>query len=328
MKKHLRSIFLVFGVILFYLLIQKIGIEKIVYQILSVKEAFLFSLLIALAWHVLYAISWGISLGSESKNISINKLFKARLAGESMNGLTPFVGMGGEPVKIHLIGQSVTMEGAIGSVMIEKTMFITTGIVVMTLGTILAMLFVTTDSFTRLFLATASMAGLTLLGSAFTHRGAKVTTALTDTLKSFGIHPNWLEKSENFLHKLDTFIVSFYTSRPVAFAVSLIINCIARLLGVIEMYIILHALGADLNWIQVFYIWSLTNFFSQIFSFIPSSIGASEGAQAFLLLTLGKDPMLGLVLALVRRARQIIFLGLGLYFLGFWKTAQIKAQHQ
>ena len=318
MTKYLKPLFLFIGLLFLIVLINKVGVERIFEQILAVKEAFLWCIIIAGGWHILYAISWSISLGGSNYKITLKELFQIRLAGEAMNGLTPFIGLGGEPLKIHLLGKLVRLDACIGSVMIEKTMFITSGIVVMTLGTLLSMIYLNLDPFTKLFLATATMAGITILGAAFTHRGARVFTVLTDGIRKLRFHPGWLDRSQNFLAKLDTYIVTFYTDRPAAFASSALCHFAARFLGVIEMWIILYALGADLTLLQIVYIWSLTNFFSQVFSFIPSSIGALEGSQAFLLMTLGQDPMLGLVLGIIRRTRQLCFLSLGLVFLAMW----------
>ena len=87
------------------------------------------------------------------------------------------------------------------------------------------------------------------------------------------------------------------------------------LLGACETFVILRALGANIDFAVAFLITSLTVIINSLFFFMPSSIGVMEGGQVFLLATLGLNPAIGLSLGIVKRMRKIFWISVGRLFL-------------
>ena len=95
-------------------------------------------------------------------------------------------------------------------------------------------------------------------------------------------------------------------------------HTIGRFLGVMEVMIIMNLLGAPISFIEAFFFIAVVNVVNGVFFLIPGQIGASEGAQAYILKMLGFKIEIGLGLGIVRRIRKLILTGVGLLFFALY----------
>jgi hypothetical protein len=103
-------------------------------------------------------------------------------------------------------------------------------------------------------------------------------------------------------------------ARPILLR-GLLVHAAARVVSSAEVLVALWSLRAPTTLAEGLVLSSVPIATGVIASSIPSQIGVQEGAQAFTCAALGLDPALGLVLVLLARLRQLVFVPVTLILL-------------
>jgi len=91
----------------------------------------------------------------------------------------------------------------------------------------------------------------------------------------------------------------------------------------VEVFVILHFLGGPTDIWSAFSIGALAVFIKGGSFFIPGSLGAQDGGNVLLLQAFGYSDVTGLAFALLRRFRELVWIGIGLLCLAtIGKTAK------
>ena len=133
------------------------------------------------------------------------------------------------------------------------------------------------------------------------------------------IRLKFLEERRATLEELDSTIRSFYSHHRSTFYLALTTFFLAWLLETLEVYAILYYLDAPVDVLTSISIAALTVFIKGSTFFIPGSLGAQEGGYVLLLLAYGYPDVTGITFALIRRLREILWIGIGLLCLMFIK---------
>lgn len=267
--------------------------------------------------YVLEAYGWYLTLGApHAPKVGLVKLFMVRMAGEVINVTTPTGYVGGEPMKAYLLGKyGVPLVEGGASVVTAKTtmtmaqvMFILMGLAVMVwvLGA--------TDHNMIAVLVSVGVLACGLGGLVIAQR-VGIGTGLLWLLRKLGIRLAWLEQRESQIRQLDDTIRRFYTERRGAFYASVSTFLVAWMTETFEVFAILYFLGVPVDWLSSFAIAALSVLIKGSVFFIPGSIGAQEAGYLLLLLGFGYDEVTGIAFALIRRLREILWIGIGLVFL-------------
>lgn len=110
-------------------------------------------------------------------------------------------------------------------------------------------------------------------------------------------------------------LVRFLHERRRAVAEVLAVETIAHGLLVVEVWVLLAALGLSFSWSAPLIVEGGVKFIAIVFAFIPGQFGASEGVYVLIARAVGLPAAAGLTLALVRRLRGLFVAGGGLLFL-------------
>ena len=280
-------------------------------QVSHLQWRFLLVLLFYLVIFGLDTLGWRSAL-SPRANVRWDHLFKIRLAGEAVNYVTPTAWVGGEPVKAHLLSKryGIPFSDGIASVVIAKTtfsismfLFILTGIALMLLTQSIH------DSILRWvwiilpFLGVLLMLFLLAQFSQPFKRGISLLQAIL---------PRFLRDAESKAKEWDRAIVTFYRHSPRAVLLSFAFHFLGWVAGVFEVYLIFRLLQVPVSLSAAWGIESLWLLLKTGAFLIPASLGASEGIILLICLGSGINAASALALALVRRAREIFWVGLGL----------------
>jgi len=93
-------------------------------------------------------------------------------------------------------------------------------------------------------------------------------------------------------------------------AAGLALHVVSRALFAFEIYAGLRALGLPAGWRETTIFAAVPVALSVIGTFIPGQLGVQEATQALVAASLGIGPSAGLALALLQRARQLVFVPL------------------
>ncbi|OGP08976.1 MAG: hypothetical protein A2048_03525 [Deltaproteobacteria bacterium GWA2_45_12] len=171
------------------------------------------------------------------------------------------------------------------------------------------------------------MTGAIILGLWFFihHQQKGFFDRLSRLLTRFGFKKHLTESVQEKIQVLDKRISGFYRRHPIYFVLVLSFHFLARLLGVLEIYLIARFLDIPLGAMGALFLASLTILVNLVFVFIPGSMGVLEGAYGALFSVMGLNPVTGVAIQLVRRLRTLFWVLIGLGFmLTYYKLKKPK----
>ena len=278
--------------------------------------ALLLILLPSLLMYALEALGWRITLGRHAASVTFWRLFAIRTAGELVNMTTPTAYAGGEPLKAYLLKpHGVPIVDGLSSVVTAKTTMTIAEVAFILLGIGLAFGSVgPAGPGDHALLAASVSAGLLLVATAIfvtlQHRG--LFTGLLGVLRRCRIRVEFLESREDKLRALDRTILDFYSRSRRRFLLSTGVFFLGWLAEALEVYAILYYLGGPVDPLSAISIGALSVFIKGGTFFIPGSVGAQEGGNLLLLVAFGYTDLIGITFALVRRLRELVWIGIGL----------------
>ena len=270
--------------------------------------------------YLLEAYGWQLTLGGHVKKIGFWQLFAIRMAGEVINVTTPTGYMGGEPMKAYLLrGYGIRMVDGMASVVTAKTVMTLAQILFILLGLGL-MIGILGLSEQHLFAALIGVGTLLFgVGLFLLLQRYGLAVGVLTLFRTLKLPIRYLEKRESQLIELDQTIRQFYTERRQTFLFAFSVYFLGWLTESLEVYAILYFLDVDVDLLTSVSIAALAVLIKGGTFFIPGSLGAQEGGYLLMLVGFGYDQVTGIVFALVRRIREIIWIVIGLVFLAIFK---------
>ncbi len=238
------------------------------------------------------------------------RLVGARLAGEALNLVTALGSMGGEAVKAWLIRRDVTYEASVPSVVIAKTTLTIAQALFLLIGVALAWSLLATDSRVIAAMvwllvveiaAVAGFVGVQVVG---------VVGRAGRLLQWFGV-----VQRQDYAQRLDAALRDYYRRDWRRFSLSTGFHLAGWLLGALEAYLILFFLAIPADLVTATVIEALGAGVRFAAFLVPASLGAFESANAAAFEAMGLGAGAGLAFSFVRRARQVVWIGIGLVVL-------------
>jgi hypothetical protein len=106
-------------------------------------------------------------------------------------------------------------------------------------------------------------------------------------------------------------LLTFYRDEPVAFWASLMLNLLWHAMAVLEVYLLLRFMGADVGVVGAVAMEGLTKVINLVGALSPGNLGTYEGGNMLIANLFGVTGTAGLTLALCRRARAIFWAAVG-----------------
>ena len=162
--------------------------------------------------------------------------------------------------------------------------------------------------------AASASVGLLLFGTTvfvFVQRKG-LFTWLLEMLRKIGLRIGFLESREDQLRSLDRTILKFYTHNRPAFYASTGLFLLGWLAEALEVFVMISYLGGPAMAFSAISIGGLSVFIKGGTFFIPGSLGAQDGGNLLLLKAFGYSDVTGITFALLRRFRELVWIGIGL----------------
>ena len=320
--RWLKFLLLTIGVGILIFIIFKIDLEETADLLYKVGAGFLLILLLYFLAFLIDTFTWQLTLTNISlAGYWVYRLFKLRLVGEAFNNLTPLAGMGGEPLKAILLKNyyEVGYQDGIASLILAKTINVIALIIFLALG----FLFLLNSSVLDFKYSNVASIGLISLSLCiillfFVQRFKIISTAGT-FLSQFKFL-TWLLKFLNHVEAVEDRLVKFYSERGGRLLLALMLALSNWLLGVIEIYLTMLFLGYPISLIDAWILESVVQLIRAGSFFIPASIGAQEGVFVIIGAALSGSPTAGFAAAIVRRIREVVWIGWGIVIFYFLKS--------
>jgi uncharacterized protein (TIRG00374 family) len=324
-SRAVRVVLLVLGLATLIGLVVHIGPDRIYRAGASLGAVGVAVMLLpSTVMYLLDCLGWRFTLGQHTVAVPFSRLFVIRTAGELVNATTPTAYVGGEPLKAHLLKQySIPMVEGLASVIVAKTAMTIAQIVYILLGIGLGVWILLPSGSTQAghVSGMAAVVSLGLLAFAtamfvvIQRRG--LFTLLFTVLGRCRIRVAPLEARRETLLALDKSIISFYTHARAPFLFSTTAFLFGWLVEAMEVYVILLYLGEPIDLLTALSIDALCTLIKGGAFFVPGSVGAQEAGNLLLLRAFGYSDVTGMTFALLRRARELVWIAIGLLCLAF-----------
>jgi glycosyltransferase 2 family protein len=297
------------------------GVAFLVYLVLQIGTQSIGEALSRLAWwqFALLCLPHGIIMAVDTlgwrfafarDRAPFLTLLGARVAGDALNLVTAVASVGGEAVKAWLVRHHVSYEESVPSLVIAKTTSTIAQGLFLLLGLVIARMAIDLDS--QLW---RSMLWL-LLGESVAV-GGFVLVQLTGVIAQAGrvVSALGVGGGASYAQRLDDSLRHFYRYQWPRVLVSTACHFAGWVLGGLEAFLILQALQVPLSLAIAVVVEAFGAAVRFATFLVPASIGALEGANAGAFAALGVGAGAGLAFSLVRRARQAVWIGVGLIVL-------------
>ena len=320
--KYAKIIFLLAGFLLLALVLRATNLSEIVSQARHIGP---FGILLVLMIYTMFfgtdVVSWQIVLHAVSPRaiwsgglFSITtRLYAVRMIGEAYNNITPMGSMGGEPIKAWLLKHNygIPLRDSGASLVLVKTASMFSLVIFVAVGFFLAV-YGGRLSETHKLIAVLGLAWLILIILLFfLVQHLKLSTFAATRLGRTRIGRRVAGMIAG-MQDIDNKFELFYANKRPHLALAMVFAMASWVLGSVELYWILALTGHPVVWADAWIIEAAVQLVRTIAFLIPAGIGAQEGALFLSCGAILGTPSLGIAIALVRRCRDVIWIGLGL----------------
>jgi len=272
-------------------------------------------LLVSLLIAVGLTVRWRVALDAYGVRLPFYTLFIYRLIGFSVGYFTPSAHVGGEPVRALLLQkQGIPLKVGFSSAVVDKSLELLFNVAMFFLGTLLI---ASATGFALVARVSLVILGLVAVGLAaiFLYHVFRRKRLLVPVLRLLCVHRlrNW-PRVQHAADELEELITHFYTRKNRHFRRSVLINALLWALMFLEYKFALLILGYDANLFSILVF--LTGVGIAYAVPIPAALGVLELGQLSAGALLGVAPAIGVALAFVIRARDIIWTLIGALLLG------------
>jgi hypothetical protein len=300
------------GATILAVILWRVGLESLVRDLRLIGWGLGAILLVESANVVLNTCGWALAFPPGERPVSIRRLLAARLAGDGVNYLTPSATVGGEFLRIRLLGHDAPASLRWASVSVAKIGQTAAQAAFILLGLGLVLPRLTGASGWVGWIAgggAAILAGLAFVR--LVRRGIWAT--LETVMRRTGLRRLLPASWETPGRELDAAARRVGPRRVV---LSLGCFVLAWAVGAAEIYVILRWVGDAVDWQTALAVETGSVLIDGILFFVPAKVGTQEGGKVVLFAALGLSPARGLTVGIVRRIRELTYAGLGLVALG------------
>ncbi|MBW1809506.1 MAG: flippase-like domain-containing protein [Deltaproteobacteria bacterium] len=322
MKKILNIVFLFIGIGFFIKLTVEYDLDTIWSDLNVIGAGFLWILLTWILSIFFDTITWKQTLGEAKNKVSFVKLGLITAAGQSINAVAPS-GNIGELVKGKHLAKLTGGTRTVSSLIIFNFIHLAGSIMLISTGAAISLFLPQVPDYIKVILVTCAVVliGILILAIFILERGlARKIVSLIKRLRIPLKQPEkWIENANS----IDQNIREFRNKYPKDFWISIVAQAFSRACSVVEVYLICLLLQKPIDLYMAFFIMSISQLLFWMFAMVPSQIGVMEQSSDVVFKAIGYKAGLGFAFELVRRARRLVQIGVGLLilmFLSFKKT--------
>ncbi|HEV8583385.1 MAG TPA: lysylphosphatidylglycerol synthase domain-containing protein [Methylomirabilota bacterium] len=316
--RFVKPLLLVAGAIVLAVLVHRIGAEPIL-NTLRALTWWQF-VLICLPYGVIVAVDtlgWRFAFARD--RAPFWRLYGARLAGEALNVVTAVGSVGGEAVKAWLVRRDVSYAESVPSIVIAKTTIVIAQAIFLLVGIGLAWTALDVSGLVLRAMLWLLVVEVLAVGGFFGAQIAGLVGRGGRVLVWAGV-----TAGADAAEGLDRALRHYYRHEWRRFALSTAFHVVGWLMGALEAALILWLLGVTSSVVTATVIEALGSGVRFASFMVPASLGAFEGANAAAFGALGFGAGAGLAFSFVRRARQTVWIVVGLLVLAAmrWREAR------
>lgn len=315
LRSRLQPLLILAGMAGLVWLWGRIGWPAIRSNIALIGTWFFLLVLLYLLAQMAFMAGWWVLIGSRTRRIGYWRMFGVYLVGDSINYFVPPANLTGEPVKAHLLSNSVGFSRSVTSIMVHKHAEIVAQVVFLSLGLSTAVAQFALP--TGLRVAAVGLAGGMgiFVAGAFWVLKRRAFGALLRGLMKIGIKPEHINPQWHATASLDRWLALFYKTRMPVFYWATFWCLLGWCGGLLETYLVLQWLSSTPSLGTAMAVESLAMALNSIIFFIPGRVGSAETVRVAVFSVLGLPAAQGAVYSIIRRGREVTWAIPGLIIL-------------
>jgi uncharacterized protein (TIRG00374 family) len=272
---------------------------------------------LVLLWSITYACNaraWQLLIPDRPARFTFARAYLLTVTGFGINYATPWLSIGGEPLKVAGSSPWLGRNRAVGSVVGFRFLHALSHVIVFSLATVPAAILM---PHTPVVLGGLALAAVLLVFTAalllsqhrdgIFERGVALLYRL-GPLKGVAAR---LERHRATLAELDAAMTAVHRAGGGHFAGALLMELLGRVTCTFEYAIILYGLGQGVDVWRGFVIANVSGLITNLFFFVPFEMGSKEGGTYAVFGLLGFDPALGMSAAILSRLREMFWMLIG-----------------
>lgn len=295
------------GVALFAYALRRAGVGEIVDGVRRVGWGLLPILALAGVRFLLRAQCWRLCMPADSR-LPFRQAFAAFLAGDAVGNVTPLGLVASEPAKVLLTRHRLATRESVASLAVDNLVYTASVATVVALGVVVVLLTVPL-AFEWREAAVVSLVGMAAaaVGALWLLRGTWSDTR--------GRRPPWRER----LASLRQSVLQFSAGHPERLGIVFLLHLTFHAVAVLEVFLTLRWLLGDgsVTLGQAVVFEALNRVVTVLFKFVPFRVGVDEALSGALAPLLSVQPAAGVTLAVVRKARNLFWTGVGLLLIAY-----------
>lgn len=321
MKKSaiVNNILFAIGILAVGIMVANIGWQSILKNIEDTGWWFLAVLAVWLVVYVLNALSWRLIIRNnceEAKRIPFLYILKLTITGYAINCSTPVGLMGGEPYRILELKKYVGTTKATSSVILYSMMHVVSHFLLWMISALLIAVTIPMDEGLIGTLVGVFVVCFALLILFFKGYKKGMVVKVFTLLRKLPYVKKWAVKfyqnNEEKLQIIDEQIAHLHGNQKRRFYSSLGLELLARVVGCLEIYFIVQAMGFDITFIDSVIVVAFSSLFANILFFSPMQLGTREGGYILALKLLALPANLGFSVSIITRIRELFWIALGM----------------
>jgi hypothetical protein len=309
--KRSDTILIALGLGLFAFVASRIGWSALAHQLMTASLAIPVLVSISFLRLLLQTHAWRIALRQEGVTARLGELLGIRLASQSMGYLSVLGPALSEPMKINLLKGNWNTSAT--ATLADTGIYWFTSAIFGLAGCVAAAILLVGPHAERPLL------GITLLFAFLLALLIRQKPMLQKLAAALGDRaPGWLRKGA----ALEQDIRSFRTRHPLSVRSMLYLDLLCQLLMIAETAVVLSYAKLPIHLPMLLGIETATRVTKMVAGWLPARIGADEGGTAAAFAAFGLSPASGVVLALTRRFRDLLWCVLGLSWFA-WRSRKL-----
>jgi glycosyltransferase 2 family protein len=300
------------GVVLIALLLRKTDLRALASQISAIGWRFLLVLGVTAAAQLLAVIAWYLSFLRRVRVSGIPLLFVIRLIGESLAQVNPTNIIAGETLKAVLLKKRLGVSYRDGgvSIVLSRIMIVLGSAFLLAVGAIAILELFDVPGLRMISIGACTLTLLLFLYIFYTLRsGHGIFFVFAKAAHAAFGRFAFIAKAVAYLREIDADLVVFYRKKRLHFYGAFTLSVLHRVVGSLEYYVILTALGIDVSIYACVLFDTASMLIRSAGFFIPAQVGLEEfGNKLMFSLVNIPGAETWLTVSLVRRARQIFWI--------------------
>src|SRR5208283_2064200 len=221
------------GLALLVSLLRETGPSRVANQLRTMAWGLGLIVVLAGISHLTKTLAWRLTFLCDIRDVSFARMFGLRLVSETIGSFGLPGQVLGETARVYLLGSALPVADSVSSVTLDRGLYILTSALVSVTGIIAGVFLLSLSATWRLYASLFACSLVVLL----------VITAVAFQ-RRLPWFKNWLEGKQSVFESAESNLFSFHREAPKAFWASLTLNLACHGMAVLEVYVLLHFMGA------------------------------------------------------------------------------------